>query len=520
MLRHNQIIPEVMQLLHAKSFWWDAHQKIFEAIIGLYEQGSPVDLVLLAEELHKRNEIEDIGGYVFLTNVWEAGFFQNCRHYAKIVQEKHAQRSLMQVSQRIFEDMINPTGPIEEMLYEAQRQVEAVHLELNPAPTVTPEFGFKWDAMSSDAFAQTQYPLRWLVQRLLVEGQPGVVGGPKKGLKTNIVIDLVLSLGTGTKFLEHFQTYNPVRCALLSGESGQATIQETAQRICRAKEIELAGANVFWGFRLPQLGNDGDLTALYHGLKENEIKVVVIDPLYLCCLSSHDQERKQASNMFQMGPLFLRVAQACLLAGCTPLLIHHGKQGMSTTFESMELGDLAFAGIQEFTRQWILINRREKFEMGEDGANHKLWLSAGGSVGHGGLWAVDIQEGVLSNEFTGRIWDVIVKKPGDAFQDEADAREEEKQQKQHEKDQKDGTRLLMALDDIDPQRNGASCNAVQTHARMGKTTWDRSISRLLRQEIIEVLPVNSEFGCGAKRTVSGIRRRPLRTNGHLPDGFL
>src|SRR5262249_47688255 len=53
------------------------------------------------------------------------------------------------------------------------------------------------DLIDSAAFAAAEYRLDWLVRDILVAGQPAVLGGQFKSLKTTILIDLVLSLGAG-----------------------------------------------------------------------------------------------------------------------------------------------------------------------------------------------------------------------------------------------------------------------------------------------------------------------------------
>jgi replicative DNA helicase len=69
MLRDNGVIGDVLQILRGENFYFDAHQKIFQGIIDLYDRGHPVDLVMLAEVLKDKKQIEDIGGYPYLAEL-------------------------------------------------------------------------------------------------------------------------------------------------------------------------------------------------------------------------------------------------------------------------------------------------------------------------------------------------------------------------------------------------------------------------------------------------------------------
>src|SRR5215475_3033390 len=72
MLRDNGVIGDVVQIVRPDSFYADAHQKIYQAIIDLYDQNKPVDLVMLADTLQQKGLLEDVGRAAYLAELWDS----------------------------------------------------------------------------------------------------------------------------------------------------------------------------------------------------------------------------------------------------------------------------------------------------------------------------------------------------------------------------------------------------------------------------------------------------------------
>src|SRR4051812_33387067 len=124
MLRDNAVIGDVIQIIRDDNFYADAHQKIFKGITTLYDKGHPADLVTLAESLKEQKHIEDIGGYAYLAELWDASpTAANAEYYAKIVRDKGLVRQLIHATTEILRDAYEQSTPADEMLGDAERKV-------------------------------------------------------------------------------------------------------------------------------------------------------------------------------------------------------------------------------------------------------------------------------------------------------------------------------------------------------------------------------------------------------------
>jgi hypothetical protein len=295
--------------------------------------------------------------------------------------------------------------------------------------------------ISSAEFFAANYRRDYIIEEILTAGEPAFIGGRPKTLKTSIACDAVMSIGTGSQFLGRFNTSRR-RCAFISSESGDYTLQDMARRIAFSRKIADPGsADVFWGFDSPCLSSDDGLAALTSMIEAHDIEVLFVDPIYLS-LMGESTRGLNAGSLFDIGPLLKSLTSECRANDVTLILLHHcRKNSPKDEFSMPELEELAMAGFAEFARQWLLLGRREEYHC--DG-EHRLWMNVGGSAGHGGKWALDVSEGVPRG-LIGRRWEVALRPSQDAEQEKRKAAENRRDLKKREQSDEWKTRLLKAL---------------------------------------------------------------------------
>src|SRR6516164_8101950 len=119
------VIGGIIQILRTENFYSDAHQKIYQSMVELYDsKGSAVDLVLLAEKLKQKGELEDVGGPAYLAELWDAApTAANAEYYARIVRDKSVVRNLIHSSTEILRDAYDQAMPADDLLEGAERKI-------------------------------------------------------------------------------------------------------------------------------------------------------------------------------------------------------------------------------------------------------------------------------------------------------------------------------------------------------------------------------------------------------------
>jgi len=97
-----EAIHEIMDILRPDAFYSEKHRIIFQSMKELFHKNEPIDLLTLSARLTEKNQIEQMGGSNYLTELVNlVPSSANAEHYAEIVQKKYIMRQLIEASEHI-----------------------------------------------------------------------------------------------------------------------------------------------------------------------------------------------------------------------------------------------------------------------------------------------------------------------------------------------------------------------------------------------------------------------------------
>jgi replicative DNA helicase len=124
MMIEKEAVPKAIEMLTPDSFYLKEHKLIYEAILSLFESNEPIDTVTLYEELKKREQIEEIGGAVYLSKLSQnISSAANIEYHAKIILEKQILRNLITSSHDIARAAYDGVEDAFDILDEAEQKI-------------------------------------------------------------------------------------------------------------------------------------------------------------------------------------------------------------------------------------------------------------------------------------------------------------------------------------------------------------------------------------------------------------
>ena len=127
-LLENHFIDEVADVLAADQFYLDSHQRIYKAILRLHESGvHGFDAVTVGDALKQQNELQDVGGYDYLTELLESvPHAAHAKYYASIIRDKAVQRRLIFACTDILKNAYDASSETDDLLNQAEQQIFSI----------------------------------------------------------------------------------------------------------------------------------------------------------------------------------------------------------------------------------------------------------------------------------------------------------------------------------------------------------------------------------------------------------
>lgn len=117
-------LPEILTILRPRDFYDERHQIIYEAMMNLYDQHKPVDLLTVTTELKTQKKLKNIGGAPYLTEL--SNFVPAATHakaYAEIIEKASTRRRLIKAGNEIANKAFEDDADVQSLIGAAEKEL-------------------------------------------------------------------------------------------------------------------------------------------------------------------------------------------------------------------------------------------------------------------------------------------------------------------------------------------------------------------------------------------------------------
>jgi hypothetical protein len=295
--------------IRPESFYDAKHGVIFERLLDMFQRRVPIDVSVIAEELKKSKQLDQVGGYAFLTQVSsriptiaQAGYFiETCKRLALA-------RARIRSGTGLIESVFTGDDDAVKRMNAELRELESEESAFLPAVVSAVKLAEKKLVRPAELVAGV------LLLRCLM-----IIAGGSKSFKTWVLLDLAIAIASGTPWWGLTTVKGKV--LFVNFELDEWALDERIGEICKARNIARPENLEVWNLR----GYATDIDELLPYFEARGIRgqysLIILDPIYVCLGARDENSNSDVTQLMNRLMKLTRVTGAAVAFG------HHFSKG-------------------------------------------------------------------------------------------------------------------------------------------------------------------------------------------------
>lgn len=130
LLIDREAITVVSEIIKPDNFYSEINKMVYEAMLQLWDDRQPIDLLTLTSTLKKKKQLDKVGGSAYLSSLANVvPTAANVEYYAGIVRERYIRRSMISLGAQMTENAFEEEKPAAEILDTAEQSIFKISQE-------------------------------------------------------------------------------------------------------------------------------------------------------------------------------------------------------------------------------------------------------------------------------------------------------------------------------------------------------------------------------------------------------
>ncbi|MEM9990621.1 MAG: replicative DNA helicase [Bacteroidota bacterium] len=383
-------ISVVVDILKAESFYDPRNQKVYAAMLHLFADANPIDMLTVTDCLRKLNFLDEVGGAFYLAELTSrVASAANIEYHARIVEQKYIQRQLIQFAMEVAKENYEDTSDIFDSMSSAETKLFKITQgfggQVDTAAKASANFLKRLELLATSEDELTGLPTGFVeVDRLTGGLQPsdfGIIAARPGMGKSALALTIAKNAAEFEKPVALFSLEMSTEQMIARMYSMEAEISASKFRTGKLEEhewqqlhtsIEKVSTLPLFIDDTPAI-NPFELRAKCRRLKmQHDIQLIVVDYLQLMRTAENVRGRNREQEVSEISRSLKALAKELNVPVIALSQLSRAVETRGGT-KRPQLSDLRESGILEQDSDWVsFIYRPEYYQIMEDEEGQSL----------------------------------------------------------------------------------------------------------------------------------------------------